>query len=156
MNPDKWAEKMEEQILAREKNDAGKDSVFLAKRRLLDSQTPLLWKQLTQSLEELARAYNKRRNILTVEDTGDQFAVRRSSDSGQVLLSATFFHLENRISINTMPGDWFRSYIAKVIPGDGEGMVCLVWDDLATGNKSQRSIEEIATEAMEELVTARP
>ena len=156
LDPDSWAEKMEKEIRERETTDAGKDKVFLAKRKLLDSQAPLLWEQLTHALADLARAYNKRRNVLTIEEDGDQFAIRRSSDAGQVLLSATFFHLKNEIGLHLIPGEWFRSYIAKVIPGDGEGMVCLVWDDVSTGRKSQLPIVEIATEAMEELIRARP
>jgi hypothetical protein len=156
MDPDKWAGQMEDEIREREKADAGKDEIFLAKRKLLDSQAPLLWKQLTRTLGDLARAYNKRRNILTVEDEGEQFAVRRNSDAGRVVLSAMFFHLENRIGLTMLPGDWFRNYHAKVIPGEGEGTACLVWDDPVTGQKSQRSIDEIATEAMEAVLKNRP
>lgn len=156
IDPDKWAEKMESQIREKEQADSGKDQVFLAKRKLLDSQTPRLWKGLTHSLGELARAFNKRRDILAIEDEGETFCIRRSDSVGAALLSANFLHLENRITLIVTPGDWFRNYTAKLIPGDGEGTVCLVGDNAGAGNKTQYSTDEIATSAMEALLSSRP
>jgi len=113
----------------------GRIRFFLAKRKLVDSQAPLLWEQLTHTLGELARAYNKRRNVLTIEEDGDQFAIRRSSDAGQVPPFGDVFHLENKISLNTSPASGSKANVAKVIPGDGEGIVCLVGDNAGTGQK---------------------
>jgi len=155
IDPDKWAEQIESQLREEEKVESRMGQVFVEKRRLLDSHAPLLWKQLVQCLGELARAFNKRRDILTIEDEGERFCVRRSNDAGAALLSASFHHLENSIALLIEPGNWFRSYATKVIPGEGQGVVCLVWQD-ETGNKSQRSIEEIATAAMEELLKSHP
>jgi hypothetical protein len=156
VDPERWAEKMETELRERERTAAGKDEVLVAKRKLLDSQSELLWKRLGQSLGALARAFNKRRNILEIEDDGgDTFNVRRSDDAGKALLAATFSHLENRITLHIRPGEWFQSYVGKVIPGGGEGVVSLVREHEETATKNQYEIDEIATEAMEELLKSR-
>ena len=156
IDPDKWAEQIESQLREEEKIESRMGQVFVEKRRFLDSHAALLWKQLANSLGELARAFNKRRNILTIEDEGESLRVRRSDDAGAALLSATFDHLENSIALLIRPGGWFRHYATKVIPSEGQGVVCLVWQDPETGNKSQYPIEEIATAAMEELLKSDP
>jgi hypothetical protein len=156
IDPEKWAEKMDSQLREEERADSGRDQVFLAKRKLIDSQTPRLWKQLTHSLGELARAFNKRRNILAIEDEGNSFRVRRSDSRGAALVSADFLAAENRISILLQPGDWFRNYAAKVIPGDGEGTVCLCLVVDGDDKGTQHSTDEIATAAMEALLSSQP
>jgi hypothetical protein len=156
VDPEKWAEKMDSELRERDEDDARQGQIFIEKRKLLESQTPLLWKQLTHSLGEFARAFNRRRNILRIEDEGQTFCVRRSDDVGASLLTATFFRLENRITLIVQPGNWSRIYVAKVIPGNGEEIVWLIWEHADTGRKSQNSIEEIATGAMEELLRSRP
>ncbi len=158
IDPEKWAEQMDGELRRKDESAAAQGEVFLAKRKLLDTHTPLLWKQLVASLTDFAAAFNKRRgNTLTIEDDGgDLFCIRRSSDAGAALLSATFYHLENRVGILIQPGSCFRNYTAKVIPGSGEGIVCLVWENPETGNKSQIAIDEIASAALEELIKTIP
>jgi hypothetical protein len=157
INPEKWAEKMDNELRQAEESDAAKGQVFLAKRKLLDSHAPLLWEQLTRSLAELANAFNRRRNAaLTIDDGGGTFCVRRSDDAGAAVLTAAFRRLENVITIHILPSNWFRSYAAKVIPGSGEGMVCLVLKDPENNTSNQQDIDTIATDAMEELLRSRP
>jgi hypothetical protein len=156
IDPDKWAETIENELRQREEADANKGEIFLAKRRLLDSQSPLLWKELAQTMRDLATAFNKRRNILTIHDEGESLSVRRSDDMGAAHLSAGFLRPQNKITLMIQPGSLFQSYAAKVIPGTGEGVVCLVREDSEAGSKTQYSVEEIATAAMEELIKMRP
>jgi hypothetical protein len=158
IDPEKWAEQMDKELRAEEEKNAAQGQVFLAKRKLLDEHTPLLFKLLTGTLTQLATAFNKRRgNALNVEDEGgDQFAIRRSSDAGAALLSVQFQHLQNTIGVLITPGSWFQNYEAKVIPGSGEGIVRLSHQDPETGNKRIVEVDEIASVALEELLKTTP
>jgi len=156
INPDKWAENIDCDLRRQDEDESAQGQVFLQKRTLLDSQAPLLWKQLTTSLSEFAMAFNKRRsNTLTIEDEGEMFHVRRSAQAGAARLSATFYHLEHKIALVIEPGDWFRGYTAKVVAGSGEGTVCLVLEHSETGSKTRQEIDEIASSALEELLKGR-
>lgn len=158
IDPEKWAERMDGELRALEEKNAAQAQVFLAKRKLLDTHTPLLFKQLTGTLAQLASAFNKRRgNVLKVEDDGsDIFTLRRNSDAGAAILSVRFQHLENTIGLVINPGNWSQNYEAKLIPGSGEGIVCLVFQDPDSGSKSQAAIDEIASAALEELLKTIP
>jgi hypothetical protein len=143
-DPEQWAEQADARMREREAARNRQDNTLVVRQGMLETHYPELWKELRNVFKCMCDSFNNRRNLLSFSEPGPgAFTVRRSDAEATVFVERAPGH-----KIVVSAGNIKDIYIAQVFPSEGDGVVALV-----TQNGARRSVDEVATKALDHLLS---
>lgn len=144
VDPDKWAESIENS--RKQTADAKKteQEAFVLRRQIFNEESPKLWPQVREAFDKFCESYNKHRDILYRADIGPTAFVVRRKDIPMVMIEVSLLP-GRKLSVISDAGKYRATYEPQVFE-NGHGTVAYV------SNGAPITAGEIAAAALESFV----